>query len=87
MDAYSFNPFGRKESARLLKMEEQMRQLVVGQDEAVSAISRAIRRSRAGIKNPKRPIGSFCFLRANGLLEKHYWRVSYLNSCSVIRKP
>ena len=56
-----------KESARLLKMEEQMRQLVVGQDEAVSAISRAVRRSRAGIKNPKRPIGSFVFLGPTGV--------------------
>ncbi len=56
-----------KESARLLKMEEQMRGMVVGQDEAVSAISRAVRRSRAGIKNPKRPIGSFVFLGPTGV--------------------
>lgn len=56
-----------KESARLLKMEDQMRKSVVGQDEAVSAISRAVRRSRAGIKNPKRPIGSFVFLGPTGV--------------------
>ncbi len=56
-----------KESARLLKMEDEMRGSVVGQDEAVSAISRAVRRSRAGIKNPKRPIGSFVFLGPTGV--------------------
>ncbi len=56
-----------KESSRLLKMEDQMRTSVVGQDEAVSAISRAVRRSRAGIKNPKRPIGSFIFLGPTGV--------------------
>jgi len=57
----------QKESDRLLKMEEQMKKAVVGQDEAVSAISRAVRRSRAGIKNPRRPIGSFIFLGPTGV--------------------
>jgi ATP-dependent Clp protease ATP-binding subunit ClpC len=57
----------QKESERLLKMEEQMKKNVVGQDEAVSAISRAVRRSRAGIKNPRRPIGSFIFLGPTGV--------------------
>jgi len=57
----------QKESERLLKMEEQMKKAVVGQDEAVSAISRAVRRSRAGIKNPRRPIGSFIFLGPTGV--------------------
>ena len=57
----------QKESERLLKMEEQMKQHVVGQDEAVIAIARAVRRSRAGIKNPRRPIGSFIFLGPTGV--------------------
>jgi len=57
----------QKESDRLLKMEEQMKKAIIGQDEAVSAISRAVRRSRAGIKNPRRPIGSFIFLGPTGV--------------------
>jgi len=57
----------QKESDRLLKMEEQMEKAIIGQDEAVSAISRAVRRSRAGIKNPRRPIGSFIFLGPTGV--------------------
>ncbi len=57
----------QKESERLLKMEDQMKKSVIGQDEAVSAISRAARRSRAGIKDPRRPIGSFIFLGPTGV--------------------
>lgn len=57
----------QKESERLLKMEEQMRKSIIGQDEAISAIARAVRRSRAGIKNPRRPIGSFIFLGPTGV--------------------
>ena len=57
----------QKESERLLKMEEQMKTAVIGQDEAISAIARAVRRSRAGIKNPRRPIGSFIFLGPTGV--------------------
>ncbi len=57
----------QKESERLLKMEDQMKNSIIGQDEAVSAISRAVRRSRAGIKNPRRPIGSFIFLGPTGV--------------------
>ncbi len=55
------------ESARLMRLEEQLHQRVVGQDEAVSAVSRAIRRARAGLKNPARPIGSFLFLGPTGV--------------------
>src|ERR1041385_4410291 len=54
------------ETARLLRMEEEMHQTVVGQDEAITVISRAIRRSRAGLKDPKRPIGSFIFSGPTG---------------------
>jgi ATP-dependent Clp protease ATP-binding subunit ClpC len=55
------------ESEKLLRMEEALHVRVIGQDEAVSAISDAIRRSRSGLKDPKRPIGSFIFLGASGV--------------------
>ncbi|MCK5012489.1 MAG: ATP-dependent Clp protease ATP-binding subunit [Candidatus Omnitrophica bacterium] len=57
----------QKESQKLLKMEEKMKNLVIGQEEAISAIARAVRRSRAGIKDPRRPIGSFVFLGPTGV--------------------
>ncbi len=56
-----------EESERLLKLEDELHDRVVGQDEAVRAVSRAIRRARAGLKNPKRPIGSFLFLGPTGV--------------------
>jgi len=55
------------EAARLLRMEDELHSTVVGQDEAIKAISRAIRRSRAGLKDPKRPIGSFIFCGPTGV--------------------
>jgi ATPases with chaperone activity, ATP-binding subunit len=55
------------ESAKLLKMEEELHKRVIGQDEAIKTVSRAIRRSRSGIKDPKRPIGSFIFLGPSGV--------------------
>ncbi len=55
------------ETARLLRMEEEIHLSVVGQDEAIAVISRAIRRSRAGLKDPKRPIGSFIFSGPTGV--------------------
>lgn len=55
------------EAERLLKMEEELHQRVVGQDEAIQAVSKAIRRARAGLKDPKRPIGSFIFLGPTGV--------------------
>ncbi len=57
----------QKETEKLLKIEDSMRHAVVGQEEAISAIARAVRRSRAGIKDPKRPIGSFIFLGPTGV--------------------
>jgi ATP-dependent Clp protease ATP-binding subunit ClpC len=56
-----------EESARLLKLEEILHQRVIGQDEAVRSVSRAIRRARAGLKDPKRPVGSFIFLGPTGV--------------------
>ena len=58
---------GEEESAKLLNLEEELHKRVVGQGEAVEAISRAIRRARAGLKDPKRPIGSFIFLGPTGV--------------------
>ncbi len=56
-----------EESARLLKMEDVLHGRIIGQNEAVSAVSRAIRRGRVGLKDPKRPIGSFIFLGPTGV--------------------
>ncbi|MBN3552886.1 ATP-dependent protease ATP-binding subunit ClpC [Fictibacillus nanhaiensis] len=56
-----------EETERLLKMEEILHDRVIGQSEAVTAISKAIRRARAGLKDPKRPIGSFIFLGPTGV--------------------
>ncbi|HEY5982972.1 MAG TPA: ATP-dependent Clp protease ATP-binding subunit [Anaerolineales bacterium] len=56
-----------EESQRLLKMEEELRRSIIGQDDAIVAISRAVRRARAGLKDPRRPIGSFMFLGPTGV--------------------
>lgn len=56
-----------EETERLMKMEDVLHQRVIGQDEAVKAVSRAIRRGRVGLKDPKRPIGSFIFLGPTGV--------------------
>ncbi len=56
-----------QEAQRLVRLEETLHQRLVGQEEAVSAVARAIRRARAGLKDPKRPIGSFIFLGPTGV--------------------
>ena len=56
-----------EESERLLRLETVLHERVVGQDEAVAAVSKAVRRARAGLKDPKRPIGSFIFLGPTGV--------------------
>ncbi|MDD5658594.1 MAG: ATP-dependent Clp protease ATP-binding subunit [Actinomycetota bacterium] len=55
------------ETARLMNMEESLHKRVIGQDEAINTVSKAIRRSRSGLKDPKRPIGSFMFLGPSGV--------------------
>jgi len=55
------------ESQRLIKMEDELRKDIIGQEDAIIAISRAVRRARAGLKDPKRPIGSFMFLGPTGV--------------------
>lgn len=56
-----------EESERLLQMEDELHKRLIGQDEAITAISKSVRRSRAGLKDPKRPIGSFIFLGPTGV--------------------
>lgn len=52
----------QSEKEKLLNLEEELHERVIGQDEAIEAVSDAVRRSRAGLQDPKRPIGSFLFL-------------------------
>ena len=58
---------GEEESTRLLQMEGELHKRVIGQDDAIATISRAVRRARAGLKDPKRPIGSFMFMGPTGV--------------------
>jgi len=78
-----------KESDRLLHLEKTLSQRVVGQEEAVAAVSRAIRRARAGLKDPRRPIGSFLFLGPTGVgkteLAKTLARTLFGTEDAVIR--
>lgn len=64
-----------KESARLLRMGDELKQWIVGQDDAITTVAKAIRRSRAGIKDPRRPIGSFIFLGPTGVGKTELARV------------
>jgi ATP-dependent Clp protease ATP-binding subunit ClpC len=57
----------REESQRLLQMEAELKKQIIGQDEAIEMISKSVRRARAGLKDPKRPIGSFIFLGPTGV--------------------
>jgi len=57
----------QEESERLLQMEDELRKHIIGQNEAIEAISKAVRRARAGLKDPRRPIGSFIFLGPTGV--------------------
>ena len=61
------NRLMEEESARLLALEDTLRARVIGQEDAISAVARAIRRGRVGIKDPRRPIGSFLFLGQSGV--------------------
>jgi ATP-dependent Clp protease ATP-binding subunit ClpC len=77
------------ESKKLLKMKEALQEKVVGQDDAIEVITRAIRRTRAGLKDPNRPIGSFIFLGPTGVGKTHLAKTlaDYLfeNSAALIR--
>ncbi len=67
MTGIPVNRVAQTESEKLLKMDEALKAFIVGQDEAVNKLTKAIRRTRAGLKNPNRPIGSFIFLGPTGV--------------------
>lgn len=67
MTGIPVNRIAQSESERLLKMEEALKEYIVGQDEPIEKLGKAIRRTRAGLKDPKRPIGSFIFLGPTGV--------------------
>jgi ATP-dependent Clp protease ATP-binding subunit ClpC len=67
MTGIPVNRIAQTESDKLLKMDESLKEQIVGQDEAVAKLTKAIRRTRAGLKNPNRPIGSFIFLGPTGV--------------------
>ncbi len=77
------------EASRLLRMEDELHESVVGQDEAIKAISRAIRRSRAGLKDPRHPIGSFIFSGPTGVgkteLARALARFLFADASALIR--
>src|SRR5699024_2560904 len=79
----------KDESDRLLNMEEVLHNRIIGQAEAVNAISKAVRRARAGLKDPKRPIGSFIFLGPTGVGKKELARalaeVMFSDEDAIIR--
>lgn len=78
-----------EDTQRLLHMEELLHQRVIGQDEAVKAVSRAVRRAQSGLKNPKRPIGSFLFLGPTGVgkteLARALAEVLFDNEDAIVR--
>jgi len=73
-----------EETSRLLRMEEEIHKRLIGQDDAVKVISQAVRRARAGLKDAKRPIGSFMFLGPTGVARPSC-RVRSRPSCSTTR--
>jgi ATP-dependent Clp protease ATP-binding subunit ClpC len=83
------NKIAESESAKLLNLEGDLKKIVVGQDEAVTQLAKAIRRSRAGLKDPARPIGSFMFLGPTGVgkteLAKALARVLFNSEDAMIR--
>ena len=83
------NRLTEDESEKLLHLEDELHKRVIGQDEAVEAVARAIRRARAGLKDPKRPIGSYLFLGPTGVgkteLSKALAEVMFSNEDAMIR--
>ena len=67
MDWYSSCKNRRRRIRNLASLEDELHKRVIGQDDAVTAVAKAVRRARAGLKDPKRPIGSFLFLGPTGV--------------------
>ena len=67
VDRHSGQPDDGNRSERLLHMEDRLHERIIGQEEAIHAISDAIRRARSGLKDPRRPIGSFIFIGPSGV--------------------
>lgn len=89
MTGIPVNKIAESESNKLLKLSEELKSMVVGQDEAIDHLARAIRRARAGLKDPNRPIGSFMFLGPTGVgkteLAKALARVMFDSEDALIR--
>ena len=77
----------KEEAERLLKLEEELHKRVVSQDEAIKGISKAIRRARAGLKDPKRPMGSFIFVGPSGVGKTLPLQGPRRVSCSAMKSP
>ncbi|MDQ1265757.1 MAG: ATP-dependent Clp protease ATP-binding subunit ClpC [Bacteroidota bacterium] len=89
MTGIPVNKIAETESNKLIKLPEELKKLVVGQDEAITYLAKAIRRARAGLKDPRRPIGSFMFLGPTGVgkteLAKALSKVMFDKEDSLIR--
>lgn len=85
MDKIPVSKIAEAESERLMKLEETLHKRVIGQDEAVSSIARAIRRGRVGLKDPDRPIGSFLFLGPTGVGKLNFQKLLQMQ-CLEARK-
>ncbi|HRE42086.1 MAG TPA: ATP-dependent Clp protease ATP-binding subunit [Ignavibacteria bacterium] len=89
MTGVPVNKIAQSESSRLVHMEDYLNKTIIGQDDAIVKISKAIRRARAGIKDPKRPIGSFVFLGPTGVgkteLAKQLSKFLFESEDSLIR--
>lgn len=89
MTGIPVNKIAESETEKLMKLSEELKKMVVGQDEAIEHLSKAIRRARAGLKDPRRPIGSFMFLGPTGVgkteLAKALSRVLFNSEEALIR--
>ncbi|MGQ9819749.1 MAG: ATP-dependent Clp protease ATP-binding subunit [Candidatus Kapaibacteriales bacterium] len=89
MTGIPVNKIAESESEKLMKLPEELKKMVVGQDEAIEHVTKAIRRARAGLKDPRRPIGSFMFLGPTGVgkteLAKALARVLFNTEDALIR--
>ena len=81
---FLLSKLAQTETDKIIKLEEILHSRVIGQEEAVKAVSKAVRRARAGLKDPKRPIGSFIFLGPTGVGKTELAR-ALQKQCLVMR--